>query len=356
MSGKKMKKLIDEIFGDAPDTEPRRRLAALSASRDSADGADGLDDESLDAGTLAAYLGAGLTDKEREELESRLARSPALREQLMEAAAWLEEVAEAPRKAPARALERAVALAGETELRVAAAKVESDGIGARLGRFAAALTMPRWAPAAMAVTAALALVVVSTDITDRIGAGDADVTTTATEREAPASLAMPSEKPVTRTKRFMPRQKSAGPTGPSTLRHDRAAPPAGRPTLLYDRSAPGGETMLRRGRAAPGGGTMIYRGRAAPSAPPAYRQQAVARVTMALTPSLRRALSSYDSRRADTRAALLARLGTRCGPVDGLTHIEVDTRLRARLAAGDAKLTEIRLSRMAGGICIITDK
>lgn len=65
-----------------------------------------------DALRLAAYLDGSMTPSEREAFEGELVRSPARRDELIAAAAWIEEIAAKHEAPPAVATARALALEG----------------------------------------------------------------------------------------------------------------------------------------------------------------------------------------------------------------------------------------------------
>jgi hypothetical protein len=63
-----------------------------------------------DALRLAAYLDGSMTDSERDAFEAELARSPARRDDLIAAVAWIEEITLQHQAPPAAATARAIAL------------------------------------------------------------------------------------------------------------------------------------------------------------------------------------------------------------------------------------------------------
>lgn len=135
-----------------------QRLRAI-VDGDGAERGEGASDRGLaaDALTLAAYLDGSMSARERDAFEAELTRSPARRDDLIAAAAWIDALAARQETAPADAT--ALALALEPPAQAARA--------ARGGGFAGLvewlLPRPRLAMAASAL-ASLAIVAVGIDI------------------------------------------------------------------------------------------------------------------------------------------------------------------------------------------------
>lgn len=110
-----------------------------------------------DAMTLAAYLDGSMSAPERDAFEAELVRSPARRDDLIAAAAWIDELAAKQATPPADATALAIALQGPTPAGPAARGAGFAGFIEWL------LPRPRLAMATSAI-ASIAIVAVGIDI------------------------------------------------------------------------------------------------------------------------------------------------------------------------------------------------
>jgi hypothetical protein len=134
-----------------------QRLRMIVDGEGRAGGAESADrGRASDALKLAAYLDGSMAASERDAFEAELVRSPARRDELVAAAAWIDEIAARQEAPPADALARASAL----EDKVAAAPARPPGFS---GMFEWLLPRPRLAIATSAL-ASLAIVAVGIDI------------------------------------------------------------------------------------------------------------------------------------------------------------------------------------------------
>jgi hypothetical protein len=168
LSTMSLERIIAHLIGPAEGGQPGSRTLSAAESQaisqrlrtivDGEDGAEGADSgPAAEALKLASYLDGSMTGPERDAFEAELVRSPARRDDLIAAAAWLDEIAAMQELPPPEVTAHAIAL------QTPAAAVPARRAAGFTEFIEWLLPRPRLAIATSAL-AALAIVAVGIDI------------------------------------------------------------------------------------------------------------------------------------------------------------------------------------------------